>query len=95
MYNICTRDLNHVVFLISGFILCFSPPLIALSTHEQALGEYLTAYSETEFTQAGDVMKKAGKVYETSSSDRQVHLAKYMYACMYIPVEQLKARLIV
>ena len=86
MYNICTRDLNHVVFLtfISGFILCVFPPaLIALSTHEQALGEYLTAYSETEFTQAGDVMKKAGKVYETSSSDRQVHLAQYMYSvCM-------------
>ena len=64
--------------------MCFPPPLIALSTHEQALGEYLTAYSETEFTQAGDVMKKAGKVYEASSSDRQVHLAKYMYVCKYL-----------
>jgi hypothetical protein len=41
-----------------------------MSAHELAFGEYLGAYSEKEYTNAGEVMKSAGKVLEMEAKAR-------------------------
>ena len=44
------------------------PPV--LSSNETAMGEYLGAYSETEYTNAGEVMQSVGKLQEQDAKAR-------------------------
>lgn len=46
---------------------------IALSSYELTLGEYLSSYGETDFTNAGEVMKKAGSTHESVAKNRSVN----------------------
>ena len=41
-----------------------------MSAHELAFGEYLGAYSEKEYTNAGEVMQSTGKVLEMEAKAR-------------------------
>ena len=43
---------------------------IDISAHELAFGEYLGAYSEKEYTNAGQVMKSTGKVLQMEAKAR-------------------------
>ena len=42
----------------------------AASTHEKIMGEHLRTWSETEYTNAGEVMQNVGKIQEGDAKKR-------------------------
>ena len=54
----------------------------AISSYELSLGEYLSAYSESELTYAGSIMKKTGELHEQHAKMRSVCIGLYtIHAC--------------
>ena len=44
--------------------------IAAASTHEKIMGEHLRTWSETEYTNAGEVMQNVGKIQEGDAKKR-------------------------
>jgi len=47
---------------------CECPPVV--STKESEMGEFLATWSETEYTNAGEVMQNVGKLQKSDSKNR-------------------------
>ena len=62
-----------------------SPSLPDMSAQELAFGEYLGAYSEKEYTNAGQVMKSTGKILEMEAKARSATLCKVVQLTIHPP----------
>lgn len=59
--------------ILIDFICLFGVCIVDVSSQEAVMGDFLKTWSETEYTNAGEVMQNVGKLQNTDSKNRYRH----------------------